>query len=271
MSTVDPARLAEWQESVGRERRVTERLDPVALSRYGLAVGANAEADAAPLAHWAFFQPQHSDADTGRDGHPKRGGFLPTITLPRRMFAASAMRFFEPLATGEMAEQVSTIVDVTHKLGSTGDLVFVRLRTELQQDGELCVEETKTFVYRDEGVPVALPDPKADPLQGEVWQPDAVNLFRFSAATSNSHRIHYDLPYTTKEEGYPALIVHGPFTAARLAGLAMRRGKLSKFEFRAKAPLFLGQPIYLRVTSDTVFEAVRCDDTIAMEAHAEYS
>ena len=270
MSTVDPARFAEWQDSVGRERRVTERLDPVALSRYGLAVGANAEADAAPLAHWAFFLPQHSDADIGRDGHPSRGGFLPAITLPRRMFAASAMHFFEPLATGEMAEQVSTVVDVTHKIGSTGDLVFVRLRTELRQDGAVRVEETKTFVYRDESARVALPDPVNTPPDGEVWRPDAVNLFRFSAATGNSHRIHYDLPYTVEEEGYPALVVHGPFTAARLAGMALRRGTLKKFEFRAKAPLFLGQPIYLRATSNTVFEAVRCDGTIAMEARAEF-
>ena len=270
MTSVDPAQLARWQEAVGREQRVSERLDPRALSRYALALGGTANSDHVPLAHWAFFLPRHSDEDTGPDGHPRRGRFLPAITLPRRMFAASAMRFFEPLAIGEMAEQVSTIVDVTHKLGSTGDLVFVRLRTELQQNGAVRVEETKTFVYRDEGARVALPEPVVPPPEGEVWSPEAVNLFRFSAATGNSHRIHYDLPYTTKEEGYPALIVHGPFTAARLAELAMRRGRLTKFEFRAKAPLFLGQPIYLRATSDTVFEAVRCDGIAAMEARAEF-
>ncbi|GMM92190.1 MaoC family dehydratase N-terminal domain-containing protein [Qipengyuania sp. MTN3-11] len=266
MAAVTPAQVEEWQGAIGRSREEREVLCDTALRRYASAVGVPG---APPLPHWAFFLPCPADDAIGPDGHPRRGDFLPDVTLPRRMFAAASMEFYDPLDTGSEAVLTSRITDVSHKAGRSGDLVFVEVEREIAQEGRMRVRERQTFVYREEGSSVSLPEPAAEPPEGELWQPGEVNLFRFSAATFNGHRIHYDLPYARDVEGYPALVVHGPFTAARLAALAMREGALTGFSFRALAPLFLGQPIILRRTADNRFAAIRCDGTVAMEARTE--
>ena len=268
MSAITPAQLSAWQEAVGREIVEESVLETGALARFALAVGA--DGGAVPLAHWAFFLPSPKDGDIGPDGHPKRGNFLPDIALPRRMFAASSIEFPGALKTGTSARQTSRVAELTHKAGRSGDLVFARVEKRIEQGGELRVREVQTYVYRDMGDPVPMPEPMPQMPEGERWQPDEVNLFRFSAATGNGHRIHYDQPYTTRVEGYPALIVHGPFTAAKLAALAMRDGDLARFSFRALAPLFLGQQIVLRRTGEGEYEAVRCDGATAMSATAEF-
>ena len=272
MGELDETTLGEWKAAVGRSETRHERLEIESLRRYALAVDADAQVETTqpPLPHWAFFLPQADDAAIGADGHPKRGGFLPAITLPRRMFAASSISFVTPLELGAPAEQVSTVAEVSHKSGKSGDLVFVEVDRVISQAGTVRVRERQSYVYRAMGAPTPLPvAAEADPA-GELWQPGPVNLFRFSAATFNSHRIHYDLPYAQAEEGYPGLIVHGPFTAAKLAGLAERRGSLAAFAFRAQAPLFLGQPIFLQ-HQDSEVRAVRCDGAIAMTANAHYA
>lgn len=270
MGDVSEAQLTDWQESVGRELVEEEALDPLALRRFARAIGRQDETDHVPLPHWAFFLPCPHNDTIGPDGHPKRGDFLPDITLPRRMFAASSMTFDGALKTGAPARQTSRVAEVTRKSGNSGDLVFVKVEKRLEQGGKIRVREMQTYVYRGAGEPTPLPVPARTMPQGQSWQPNEVDLFRFSAATFNGHRIHYDLPYTTGVEGYPALIVHGPFTAARLAELAMHDGFLATFSFRAKAPLFLGQPIFLRKAGQGSYEAVRCDGAIAMAATAEF-
>jgi len=268
---LDPAILEEWKASVGRSETRAEILEHESLRRYALAVGSdpNIEQITPPLAHWAFFLPQPEDGAIGEDGHPRRGGFLPAITLPRRMFAAADIRFEAPLILGEAAEMLSSIANVTHKSGQSGDLVFVDVDRMISQGRNVRVRERQTYVYRDMGSPVPMPIPLDAPVEGELWQPGSVNLFRFSAATFNSHRIHYDLPYTREEEGYPALVVHGPFTAAKLAAFAGRAGALAQFSFRAQSPLFLGQPIRLQRGGGEVL-AVRCDGATAMTAKVAY-
>lgn len=186
------------------------------------------------------------------------------------MFAGASIEFHGAIEPGADARQTTRIADLTHKAGRTGDLVFAKVEKRLEQHGELRVREVQTYVYRDEGEKVPMPVPATSSPEGEKWQPDEVNLFRFSAATANAHRIHYDQPYTTQVEGYPALIVHGPFTAARLARLAMRDGELASFSFRAMAPLFLGQPIFLCRSADNGFDAIRCDGVTAMAAEVTY-
>ena len=270
MTGVTEAQLAQWQEAIGREIVEEETLVPLALCRFARAVGKADEHDRPPLPHWAFFLPNPLSGETGPDGHPKRGGFLPDITLPRRMFAASSIEFPGELELGAPAKQTSRVAELTHKSGRTGDLVFAKVEKRMEQEGELRVREVQTYVYRDEGDPVSMPQPAAEAPEGEAWQPDEASLFRFSAATYNGHRIHYDYPYTTEIEGYPALMIHGPFTAAKLADLAMRSGNLASFSFRATAPLFLGEPVYLRPSADGEFEAVRCDGVVAMKATASY-
>ena len=270
MSSITETQLDDWQQAVGREQVAEEVLAASALQRFGRAVGCRDELDGVPLPHWAFFLPSPLDEEIGSDGHPRRGDFLPDVTLPRRMYAASSIEFVSDLEIGAPARQVSTVADLTHKSGSTGDLVFAKVEKRLEQEGSLRVREVQTYVYRGEGEPAPMPVPADVTPEGERWQPDEVNLFRFSAATANGHRIHYDHPYTTQVEGYPALIVHGPFTAAKLAALAMRDGALASFSFRAMAPLFVGQPITLRRSDENTYEAVRCDGLIAMSAKASF-
>lgn len=268
MTDLSPDRIDQWRSAIGRSERRTEILGRESLRRFTLAVGA--DTGQTPLAHWAFFLPGPTDEEIGPDGHPRKGGFLPDIALPRRMFAGSSIRFDAPLAIGVEAELVSTIADVTHKSGRSGDLVFVEVEKVVSQDGAPCVTERQRYVYRAEGAPLPMPIPAPEPPPGERWTPDETNLFRFSAATFNGHRIHYDRPYATSVEGYPALVIHGPFTAAKLAGLAMRRGPLETFAFRAMAPLFLGQPVFLDNSAQDEVTAIRCDGTPAMTAKVSY-
>ncbi|MEH3098950.1 hypothetical protein [Sphingomonas adhaesiva] len=270
MQPIDEATLAGWRGAVGRRVTQRERLCAGDLSRFALAVGVAARDAAVPLPHWAFFLPMPQDSEIGEDGHPRRGDFLPAITLPRRMFAAADMTFDAPLSLDAEAALESEVVDVRHKQGRSGDLVFVEVARTLTQAGVVRVRERQTYVYRDQGAPVAMPVAAASLPDGERWQPDEVNLFRFSAATFNGHRIHYDHPYATAVEGYPALVVHGPLTAAKLARLAARDGELAGFSFRAEAPLFLGQPVVLERCGEGAVRAVRCDGAIAMTAQARY-
>ena len=272
MSPIETAVIDSWRAVIGRREVRRQRLEAESLRRYGLALGCDPDVERTPppLAHWAFFLPDTTDDEIGADGHPMRGGFLPAITLPRRMFAAATIRFEGVLELGAPAELTSTIADVTHKRGRSGDLIFVDVDRVLTQDGAKRVHELQSYVYRDVGDPTPMPRPSAEPMAGEIWRPSEVNLVRFSAVTFNGHRIHYDQPYATGVEGYPALVVHGPFTAAKLAAMAGRQGPLSSFSFRAQSPLFLGQPIFLQASEGEV-RAVRCDGAVAMTAQATYT
>ncbi|AUW57800.1 hypothetical protein C1T17_06455 [Sphingobium sp. SCG-1] len=259
-----------WQTWVGRTAARDERLDPAALRRFGSALG---EAGQPSLAHWAFFLPDIPVDELDVDGHRKRGGFLPPVTLPRRMFAAATMQFRAPLLIDEQATQTATIRSVTRKSGHAGELVLVEVENRILQRDLLRIVEVQTIIYRDEGpaTPPVAPAPFTVREEDMVWHPSTVELFRFSAVTFNAHRIHYDQTYATSAEGYPGLVVHGPLTAARLFSLAYRQGQPTGFAFRAMAPLFQGQPILLRAGSAPgTFEAVRCDAAVAMQASATY-
>ena len=267
MPKVTDAQMEQWRAAIGREQTETARLDGAALERFAKAIGC----DGPPrLGHWACFLPSPDDKDIGPDGHPRRGAFLPAVSLERRMFASSEIVFHEPLMPGADATRTSRVADLSHKQGASGDLIFAKVAIRIEQDGVLRVSETQTYVYRDTGAPIPLPDCDPHRDQEESWTPQEVNLFRFSAATGNAHRIHYDLPYARDIEGYPALVVHGPFTAARLGERAARDGTLASFDFRASAPMFCGQPIALRKVSEGHYEAVRCDGVTGMTAHATF-
>jgi 3-methylfumaryl-CoA hydratase len=259
--------LEDW---IGRGRTQTAEVEAELLRRFAAAVGAPLEVETQfpPLGHWALFVDAVAPSGIGADGHPARGGFLPPVSLPRRMFAASDLRFEAPLEVGRRAELVSTIADLRHKSGRSGELVFVDVERRLSQGGTQRIFERQTIVYRDAGGPTPAVAPGPEPA-GELWAPNRVDLFRFSAATYNSHRIHYDAPYATGAEGYPDLVVHGPFTASKLCELATRlAGKpLTTFGFRALSPLFVDQPVRLRAgeAANTV-EAIRCDGAVAMSA-----
>jgi 3-methylfumaryl-CoA hydratase len=206
-----------------------------------------------PLAHWLYFLPSARMAEIGPDGHPARGCFLPPVPLPRRMWAASRVEFHQALRVGDSVKRVTEIRDVQLKEGKSGALVFVKLRHAITRgDGIAAITEEQDIVYRDDPRPGA-PAPEPTPAPREAtWtrevRPDPVLLFRYSALTFNSHRIHYDRPYATAVEGYPGLVVQGPLIATLLLDHLRRvqpSAQVRTFEFRAVRPLFEGTPCRL--------------------------
>jgi 3-methylfumaryl-CoA hydratase len=199
------------------------------------------------LWHWLYFLPLHRQSAIGPDGHAQRGGFLPPIPLPRRMWAGSQFQFAKPLRIGDALNRTSTIESVTEKSGRTGPLVFVKVRHEIRRrDGaEVALTEFHDIVYREAPKPDdVVPAPKPAPSTcswSRQWVPDDVLLFRYSALTFNGHRIHYDRRYVTQVEGYPGLVVHGPLIATLLLDLLRRQApeaEVLRYEFRAIRPLF---------------------------------
>ena len=212
-----------------------------------------------PLWHWIFFIKPVPHAGLGRDGHPKRGEFLPPVALPRRMFAGMKTDFLYPLIIGHEAERESEVIDVKEKNGASGPLIFIRVLTKIKQKGRLCIMDEQEIVYREMGAPLTLPEtkhlpePPANSWSQEMIADEAM-LFRFSAVTFNGHKIHYDRTYAATEEGYPALVVHAPLLAMLLLQLVRRNtGKrVQRFEYRAMAPLFDGQPFQLSAVEEGV-------------------
>ena len=197
-----------------------------------------------PLWHWLYFLPHHAQSEIGVDGHAKRGGFLPPVPLPRRMWAGGRLHWHAPLKVGDAVKRTSTILSVTHKTGRTGDLLFVVVKHDIHNASGLCVSEEHDIVYRPaaqkgELSPAPILAPQKSKWQRDVM-PDAVLLFRYSALTFNGHRIHYDRSYVTEEEGYPGLVVHGPLIATLLVDLVRRNTdrKMQSFEFKALRPTF---------------------------------
>lgn len=271
MTSITDQQIEEWRDAVGRCQTWSQYLDSASAQRYSVASGLTPDVTSA-LAHWAWFLEAAPDTAIGPDGHLKRGTFLPDISLPRRMFAASSIEFYKPLKLDNRAEVKIEISDLFHKAGSQGDLVFAIVERTIIQAGEISVKEVQTLVYRGGAASIPLPAEKdlVNEAGDEIWTPNTVNLFRFSAVTFNSHRIHFDQPYARDVEGYPELVVHGPFTATKLADLAAKRGSLVSFRFRGMAPLFQGQPVLLRQISDSKLQALRCDGVVAVEAMVEY-
>ncbi|GIV99834.1 acyl-CoA dehydrogenase [Roseiflexus sp.] len=198
-----------------------------------------------PLWHWFYFLPRAPQSQLGIDGHPQRGGFIPPIPYPRRMFAGARIRFHQPLIIGQPAWREGIIRNVTQKSGRSGPLAFVTVGYNVYQNDSLCIEEEQDIVYREPGAPIPAPVPvDLPPPPPGAWvrtvTPDTRLLFRFSALTFNAHRIHYDRPYAKHEEGYPGLVVHGPLTAVLLMELVRHNVNrpIIGFSFRSQAPLF---------------------------------
>ena len=233
-----------------------------------------------PLWHWLYFLPHPRRADLGPDGHAARGGFLPPVPLPRRMWAGGRLEWHDALRIGDAITRVSRVEDVARKSGRSGTLVFVRVRHAISTRRGLALVEEHDIVYRD--LPPSDASPATPPAarHDEAWSlrvvPDDVLLFRYSALTFNGHRIHYDRRYVTEVEGYPGLIVHGPLIATLLLELLrthLPRAVVTRFAFRAVSPVFDIAPFDVcgRVADDgaTVdLWARRVDGGLAMSATA---
>lgn len=237
--------------------------------------------------HWCLCTPQAPTGTLGQDGHPAAGGsFLPESDLPRRMWASSEIEFLRPIAVGEAIERRSSVADVKEKTGSSGNLLFVDVSHDVHAGGELAVRERQTIVYRPSANgsaagPRELVFPAPSPDRGAQWKwqreiaPSTSLLFRYSALTFNSHRIHYDLDYAREKEGYPGLVVHGPLMATLLLDLCDRElgsNKLVGFGFRGVSPAFANEPLLLvgRPGDGDIIElaVVGADSRIVMTAKA---
>ena len=253
MNTPDLERLRAWE---GREE---VRDDVIALAP-AQALAATLDHDPGvyleggvlpPLYHWLSFLELTRLGELAADGHVEKGGFMPPVPFPRRMFAGARVDYSGDLRIGEPVRRVSTIEAVRHTEGRSGPLVFVTVAHRVSnQSGVQLLEEQDIAYLPDSATPADSPAPESAPPEADFSRevcPDERMLFRFSALTFNSHRIHYDVPYA-RSEGYPGLVVHGPLTAVLLADLVARefgRPQLRHFSFRAKSALFLGDRITL--------------------------
>jgi 3-methylfumaryl-CoA hydratase len=260
--------MNDWSAWIGREDIRHDHIDPGAVKRWLATLDRAAPADdSVPQAyHWCLCLPDAPTAILGPDGHPLRedsdDSFLPPIPLPRRMWAASKVEFLNPLRPGQTVMRSSRVAAITEKQGGSGALVFAEVAHETHGDGELAVRETQTIVFREPApadAPPAPPPPgdgRFDPTGWDAHRmlvPSEVLLFRYSALTFNSHRIHYDLPYATEEEGYRGLVVHGPLTATLLLDLAQRHfgdNALTRFDFRGTSPAICGEQLHLALRGD---------------------
>lgn len=253
MTEIDETTYREW---IGRTEVMRERLDawPVRGLKAALEedFGVNEGDEIPTLGQWLYFVPAVARGRMGEDGHPQRGSFLPPVSLPRRMWAASDISFVRPMRIGEEVEKTSRIADISVKAGKTGLLVFLKVEHIYCIIGEHALTEVQTLVYRDDPKPGEAPPPPKPAPEIAAWseaiETDTTLLFRYSAVTFNAHRIHYDAPYAREVEGYPDVVVHGQLTATLLFN-ALRRNISVRhprtFGFRAMKPIFVGERIFL--------------------------
>ena len=247
--TIDLDHLRQW---IGRSSQatdiVTAQLAKGLRATLFQEIGEPKVGDAAPwTVHWCLAQPVFPMSALSQDGHPTRGGFLPPVPLPRRMWAGGELEFFDAVRVGDEVTRTSRIADVTMKTGSTGTLCFVSVDHLVTTPRGTALRERQDIVYRDmssaqSAAPAKTPAPPPSAQHRETHMADPVLLFRYSALTFNGHRIHYDRDYVTKVEGYPGLIFHGPMQAAlQIEFAAKLRGRVpTKFAYRGVQPLFEG-------------------------------
>jgi 3-methylfumaryl-CoA hydratase len=275
--------LRDW---IGRSQECDDTITPGPLA--GLAALLDSEqlpvpaGEVPPLGHWLYFLDYPRQSQLGPDGHARRGDFLPPVPLPRRMWAGGRFEFMRPLRVGERVRRRTVIGDVTHKQGRSGDLVFVRVDHEISGEEGPALREAHDIVYRSPPSPKSAADSAAAAASEDEpadWRreihPDPVMLFRYSALTFNSHRIHYDREYCREAEGYPGLVVHGPLTGTLLVDLFLRENpgaRVRAYSFRALRPLFDTHPFAVcgRPTDKgAVLWALTPDGAKAMSAELE--
>lgn len=250
MSASDsPTDFTSW---IGRTEEARDHLSLNLIKRIAATFGeaAPAEGDSLPaLWQWCFFQEPVSETQLGGDGHPARGGFLPPADNRNRMWAGGRVEFIAPLIVGGHAHRLSTILQIEEKQGRTGSLLFVTVRHDYSQGGQLCLREEQDIVYREPNPPKLSSGEGPHAGQwSETIVPTPTLLFRYSAVTFNGHRIHYDYPYVTATEGYPGLVVHGPMIATFNLRAFIRANpdkRVKHFAYRGVRPLNVPTPFHV--------------------------
>lgn len=239
----------DYSDWIGRKETYADNLDPGHVGQVALALNRPAPTAGEALPHlwlWAHFVRGQVYEELGRDGHPAQGSFLPPLGERNRMWAGGRVCFHQPLVVGTPAERQSTILNIQEKHGSTGTLLFFTVQHDYIQEGRLCVSEEQDIVYRAPTPPklTGSVEPPARDWAATI-EPSTVMLFRYSAVTFNGHRIHYDLDYVTKQEGYPGLVVHGPLIATLMLQACVDANpdrEVSTFHYRGLRPLIAPRP-----------------------------
>lgn len=265
MERVRQTPAPDYREWIGRHETVSDVASRSALVQLAALLDRPLAADQVddmtltPTGHWLQFTPTAPQSELGDDGHPRLGGFMPPLDLPRRMWAGSTIDHHAPISLGQRLTRTTTIESITPKTGSTGRLCFVVLRYDVDADDVRCLTDRHTVVYREAVTPRPANDsarrpPRASTGAPDGWdwseevRPDERALFRFSALTFNAHRIHYDLAYATEIEGYPGLVVHGPLLATLIVAAFQDHhpdAEITRFAFTAHAPVFAGETIHI--------------------------
>ncbi|WP_373491994.1 MaoC family dehydratase N-terminal domain-containing protein [Parasphingorhabdus sp.] len=274
--------MSQWADWIGRSETRSDSITPGLVARFCATLDQPVTGEIPQGLHWCLCLPDGPTAELAKDGHPEKGGFLPPIPLPRRMWASSSVSFDSPLQLGDAITRVSTIASIEEKSGKSGDLIFVALDHETHAGDRVTIRERQNIVYREPAaMPASAPPvsaPKPD-LSDWDWQqqilPSEPLLFRYSALTFNSHRIHYDRPYAVQEEGYPGLVVQGPLMATLLLNLAARQlgaNRLARFSFRGQSPAFANRALHLvgkRVGEEFTLAVLGSEGQAIMTAEAE--
>ncbi|WP_379548417.1 MaoC family dehydratase N-terminal domain-containing protein [Qipengyuania sp. DSG2-2] len=281
--------MAGWDAWIGREQSGRDTLTPQHAFQWCSTFDLEWPGDGVmPQGiHFALCTPEARTDCLGEDGHPARDdnpdSFLPPFPMPRRMWASSEIDFIAPIAIGADIDRTSRVASISEKDGGSGKLAFVQVAHETTSNGTLSVRETQTLVYRDAAAadaPLSPPEMGEGAFDPSAWDahsgltPDPRLLFRYSALTFNTHRIHYDLPYAQTQERYRGLVVHGPLTASLLLQLAARElgeNRVRKFSFRGVSPAITGEPLHLvmrRSEGDYELGAFASDGRQVMKASA---
>lgn len=277
--TINIANLREW---IGREEIVTDQLSTGLVDKFRATIGfpgdTARQGDVAPrLIHFCLCQPATPIDALGHDGHPARGSFLPPVQLPRRMWAGSDIEFSGDLRAGETVTRRSTVSDVISKAGRSGPLCFVTVNHEISGSQSVVVRDRQTLVYQPlkRSSPAGTAESAPAGYSSVTIRPTSTLLFRYSALTFNGHRIHYDQPYATEQEGYPGLVVHGPLQATLLYHLAAMTNEgipPNRFDFRSLSTLFDTEEFRLHTGQFTEGElhlwTARANGPTAMQARA---
>lgn len=279
---MDMPDLSAW---VGRTETKRDVVTDGLVERFVATLGAKLAGHEPPPTlglHWCLAPPAVPEEETGPDGHPARGGFLPPVPLPRRMWAGGRITFHDLLRAGDEVVRASRIADVKSKQGRTGPLCFVAVDHVYTTARGPLVEERQDIVYREApSTPQPLAGEQASADQpGDVTAEIAATtllLFRYSALTFNGHRIHYDRAHATEVEFYPGLVVHGPLQATyayRLAAALDARRPLKRFSYRGVSPLIQGDTFRVRARREGADAArlsvIAADGRETMTGQAEW-
>lgn len=235
-------------------------------------------AELPPLWHWLYFLEGLPAAELGPDGHPARGGFLPPVPLPNRMWAGGRLEFHAPLVLGRSVRKRSAVRSIEPKRGRSGELVFVTVRHQIFAGDRIAITEDQDIVYKERTAPgAASAAPAAGPQarHSERFEATSTMLFRYSALTFNGHRIHYDQDYCRHVEGYANLVIHGPLQATLLAGMAARLGSgpLRRFHYRGLRPSVLGMSLTVNAAPSAdglSLWIAQPDGSLSMQAEARF-